>query len=220
MKLGPLYIPKQILILLLLAVILNLARVAIFDSLYFIYLLWNIFLAILPFIASSLLLNYFNNKRLTKITFTIGFVAWLLLLPNAPYIVTDMIHLGRGRSAILLYDTFLLFSSAWAGLLLGIYSISHIEKIIKSKYSSKVTSILVGFIILLTSFGVYLGRFLRFNSWDVISDTSFLFKNLWSVVSNPNEYIDAYLFTGLTFLFIFVSYRAWKYTQIEPKSNI
>ncbi len=213
MNFNKTYFPKQIIILLILVVVLSVIRITVFHSSQFIYLLWNIFLAILPFIISSILLWYFNNKKLTKAIFVIGGIIWLLLLPNAPYIVTDMMHLGRGRIVIPLYDTFLLFSSAWVGLLLGMYSLSQIEKIIRSKYTTIVTFFIIAGIILLTSFGMYLGRFLRFNSWDVFSNPSILFKNIWVIFSEPFNYIDAYLFTGFSFIFIYVSYIAWKHRQ-------
>ncbi len=215
MNFNKIYFPRQIIILLILAVVLNLIRITMFNSTQFIYLLWNIFLATLPFIISSVLLWYFNNKKLTKAIFIIGGIIWLLLLPNAPYIVTDMMHLGRGRIVIPLYDTFLLFSSAWVGLLLGMYSLSQIEKIIRSKYTMIVTSFIIAGIILLTSFGMYLGRFLRFNSWDIFSNPSLFFENIFLIFSRPFDHVDAYLFTGLTFIFIYISYRAWKYSQID-----
>ncbi|MDE2030757.1 MAG: DUF1361 domain-containing protein [Patescibacteria group bacterium] len=219
MDIKHIYFPKQILILLLLAVILNIGRVLIFHSNYFIYLIWNIFLAVIPFILSSVLLWYANNKKLNKTLLIIGGVFWLLLIPNAPYIITDIIHLNHNHIPSLLYDTFLVFSSAWVGLLLGMYSISHIEKIIHIKYNNKTTSLIIAFIMLTTSFGMYLGRFMRFNSWDIFSNTSYFFTNIFRIILKPYNYVDAYLYTLLFFVFIYVSYKAWKYSLIEQKSN-
>lgn len=211
-------IPKQILLLLLLVVVLNLTRFIVFQSTYYIYLFWNIFLAVIPFIISSFLLLYTENNKLTKIlSITLG-ILWLLTLPNAPYIVTDLIHLGRNHNAPLLYDTFLIFSAAWVGMILFMYSLSHIEKILRSKYSEKMTSIAVVSITFLTSFGMYLGRFMRFNSWDVFSDASLIFTNISNIVTKPNQYMDAYFFTGLSFVFLYISYRAWKYSEANRES--
>ena len=220
MIINKFFIPRQILIILLLAVALNIIRFFMFESRYFIYLLWNIFLAIIPFIVSSILLWYALKKRLTSGVFIIGGIIWILFLPNAPYLVTDIIHLGRNYSAPLLYDTFLVFTSAWVGLLLGLYSLSHIDKIIRLKYSNRTASIILALIILVTSFGMYLGRFLRFNSWDVISNPSLLFSNIHNILSKPSGYADAYIFSGLSFLFLYVSYIAWKSTKTESKDNI
>jgi uncharacterized membrane protein len=205
-------IPKQIIILLILAVLLNLGRISIFHSTYFIYLLWNIFLAILPFVISYILLWSVYKQKLTKPFFIITGIFWLLLIPNAPYIVTDLIHMGRGRGIPLLYDTFLIFSSAWVGLLLGMHSIFHIEKIIKIYYGKRIASIKIPIIIGLISIGVYIGRYLRFNSWDIFVDHSF-FGDTISNLSQPVHLNEAIIFILSCFVFLYLSYRAWKYTQ-------
>ncbi len=215
MRINKIIIPKQILTLLVLSVVLIIARVIVFHSGYFTYLLWNIFLASLPFMISSVLLLYSEDQTLDKVLLIIGCFFWLLFLPNAPYIVTDMIHLNRSHSAPLIYDTFLLFSSAWVGLLLGFYSLSHIEKIIRRTSSLKKTALSMGGIILLTSFGMYLGRFLRFNSWDVFSSPILFLKIVWNILSHPTFYGDAYTFTGIGFIFLYVSYQGWKYAELK-----
>jgi uncharacterized membrane protein len=211
-------IPKQILLLLLLTIVLNLTRFIVFQSTYYIYLFWNIFLAIIPFIISSFLLHYTEKNKLKQSLLIAGGILWLLTLPNAPYIVTDLIHLGRNHNAPLLYDTFLIFSAAWVGMILFMYSLSHVEKILRYKYSEKITSLAIVAITFLTSFGMYLGRFMRFNSWDVFSDASLIFTNVSNIVTKPNQYMDAYLFTGISFVFIYTSYRAWKYSEVNRAS--
>ncbi len=202
-------VPRDIRLLLLLAVILNLARILLFHSTYFIYLLWNIFLALLPFLVSSIMLWQNNKGKLSKIFFAPSSLIWLLLLPNAPYIVTDLIHIGRGHGAPILYDTFLLFSSAWLGLILFAYSLSHIEKIILEKYGKFIASIKIPSIILLVSIGIYIGRYLRFNSWDIFTDPSF-FGNTWMNLSHPIHFKEACLFILPCSFFLYISYRAWK----------
>jgi uncharacterized membrane protein len=207
-------IPRTILILLCLSVILNLARIAIFHSISLIYLLWNIFLAILPFIASSVLLFYHRNGKLISWAGIIGGLIWLLLFPNAPYIVTDLIHMSRGNSILVLYDTVVLFASAWTGLIIGMYSLAHIDEIIGTRYSKKAAHIAVPFIMLFTSFGMYLGRFLRFNSWDVFINPISFGRNVWDVFYQPTQYVSAYIFTLVFFFFLYMSYGAWKHGNL------
>lgn len=204
-----LYIPKEIWIIFFLAIGLNIARMLVFNSTYFIYLLWNIFLAILPFIVSALLSWQENLGKLSKVVFILGSLVWLLLLPNAPYIVTDFIHLGKGHGAPVLYDAFLLFSSAWLGLLLFMYSLRDIEKIIRAKYGKLIATIKVPSIILLVSIGIYIGRYLRFNSWDVFTDPSF-FGNTWQTLTHPIHFGEACIFILPCFFFLYVFYIAWK----------
>lgn len=208
-------IPKSILILIILAVVLNVFRVFLFDKFSFIYLLWNIFLAFIPFAISSILLYFESNHKLKKSLFFIGGILWLLFIPNAPYIVTDLIHLGEVRAVPVLFDSFLLFSSAWVGLLLGMYSIYHIEQILKMKYSQKITSTIIVIIMLFISFGIYLGRFLRFNSWDIFERPLSFINGVGEIFSHSNNYTEASLYTALFLFFIIMSYNAWRITQIK-----
>lgn len=202
------YIPKDIMYVFVIAAVLIIARITLFKSIYFVYLFWNIFLAILPFVLSSILLYYENKHKLSKTIFICLSIVWLLLLPNAPYIVTDLIHMNRMRGAVALYDTFLLFSSAWLGLLIFMYSLNHIEKIIVKKYGELIAKIKVPSIILLTSLGIYIGRDLRFNSWDIFNPS--LFEDVWSRVTHPVHFSEVCLFVIPCFFFLYLGYFAWK----------
>lgn len=216
MNIFKINVPKQIVLLLILAVSLNILRMIIFGSFSLIYILWNIFLAILPFLISSLLLKQAKEVRLSKGVFIIGIIFWVLLLPNAPYLVTDLIHIGVVHNVPALYDSILLFSSAWVGMLLWMHSLFHIEQIFRMKYSILKVKIIIAIIIFLTSFGVYLGRFLRFNSWDIFVNHFSVLKSVWGILSQSALHIEAYLYTALFFFFIYLSYGAWKHTQIKP----
>ena len=193
--LNKISIPKSIIPLIAFAFALNILRVILFGKFSFTYILWNILLAIVPFLISSILLYYSALHKLSQTFFVLGGIVWLIFLPNAPYIVTDLIHLGEVHSVPILYDSVLLFTSAWVGLLLSLHSIEHMEKILLSKYSKKLTDFIILIVILFTSFGVYLGRFLRFNSWDI-----------WKIFTQSNNYVNVYFYTLLFFFFIYVSY--------------
>lgn len=217
MNKNKIIIPKSILLLIILAVVLNILRVVLFDKFSLIYILWNIFLASIPFLISSILLWFANNDKLKKSLFIVGGILWLLFIPNAPYIVTDLIHIGEIRAVPALYDSFLLFSSAWVGLLLGLYSIHHIEQILRRKYSQKVAYITLSVIMLFISFGVYVGRFLRFNSWDIFENPLSFINGVGEVFSNRSNSIEALLYTGLFLFFIVMSYNSWRTTQTQTR---
>lgn len=208
-------IPRSIIPLTILAVVFNILRVIIWGKFSFIYILWNIFLAFIPFIISSLLLSYSKRDKFNKAIFVLGIFLWLLFIPNAPYIITDFIHLGEIRAVPIIFDTFLLFSSASLGLILGFHSLFHIEQIIKMKYSPKITSAMIGGIIFLISFGIYLGRFLRFNSWDVFINHTSLIKNIWKIFSESSVRVEVCLYTLLFFFFLVLFYKSWKYSNIK-----
>lgn len=205
------FIPKQILILLALSVVLNLVRIVLFGNSKLIYLLWNIFLATLPFVLSAVLLHFNSKKRLSNFLFVGGSIVWLILLPNAPYIVTDLIHIGYGPASQIFYNAVLLFSCALTGLALGLYSISHMHKVFESRFNKNTTSTLVIIVMFLSSFGVAIGRFLRFNSWDILVNVNTLLKSISNVFIHPQLYVHVYIITGTFFFFLFMTYSAWNY---------
>lgn len=206
-------ISRQILALTAFITILVLVFTIWTDSSYFVYLIWNIFLAFLPFFISSLLLLYKSSGNTNHIIFVVGLFFWLILFPNAPYVVTDIIHLGENMIVPIWFDIILLFSSAWVGLYLGIQSLYHIEQLFLSWYGKRKTNILVLVLIFLSSFGIYLGRFLRWNSWDIIAKPDILFKDIFNIISHPLIYPEAYITTILFFIFITGSYNIWKYLR-------
>jgi uncharacterized membrane protein len=213
MKIWKIKIPKSIIILTIFAIVLNIFRVIIWSKFSFLFILWNIFLAFIPFVISSLLLSFFKENKLNKIFFVTGTILWVLFIPNAPYIITDFIHLGETRSVPVLFDIFLLFSSASVGLILFFYSLSHIEQIIKVKYKKNITYTIIGIILIIISFGLYLGRFLRFNSWDIFINHISLVKNIWKIISQVAGHVEVYLYIALFFIFLLLSYSAWKYSN-------
>jgi uncharacterized membrane protein len=208
-------IPKSIIYFLILAGMLNILRVLIFGNITFLYLFWNILLAFIPFFISSILVLQTNKNNIIKPFFIIGFTIWFIFLPNAPYVVTDFIHLGRIHGVPVIYDTFVLFSSSYVSLLFGLYSLAHMEKIFLLKFSKKITNIIIIITILFTSFGIYLGRFLRFNSWDLFTSHNSIISSVLRIFTEPNSYISVCSYTLLFFFFIYISYISFKNTGIK-----
>lgn len=211
MNISKINIPKSIIPLLIFAVTLNILRIVIWGKYSFIYILWNIFLAFVPFLISSILLKCNEANKLNKTFFIISVFLWFLFIPNAHYIITDLIHLGEVKYAPVIYDTFLLFSSALVGLLFGLYSLSHMEQIIEDRFSKKVASISMLVIFLLIGFGIYIGRFMRFNSWDFLSNYMSILNSFYEIFSNKALYIEVFIYTILFASFVYASYKSWKY---------
>lgn len=203
------FFPKQIVLILSLAVLLELARYLVFGSTYYLFLLWNLFLAVLPFLISRTLYIFNEKQKLKNSAFIIISLFWLLLVPNAPYIVTDLIHLSHRHGAPLIYDSFLIFTFAWLGLLLFFYSLRDIEQIITSKYGNKIAMIKTPLIILLSSVGIYMGRYLRFNSWDIFVDHSLIGDTI-DKLSQSTSQKEAVIFICLSFVFLLFFYKAFK----------
>ena len=130
------------------------------------FLVWNLALAWIPFVLA--LAAYVSaRRRKNAATVALG-VLWLLFFPNAPYLLTDFIHLQQSQTTPLWFDALMLASFAWTGLLLGFGSLYLMQMIWQRAVGSVWSWLGVIGALGLASFGVYLGRFLRFNSWDAL----------------------------------------------------
>jgi uncharacterized membrane protein len=156
------------------------ARVVYTGERMFAFMLWNLFLAILPYMLSRFIVH--KKEKGMNIFFL---VAWLLLLPNAFYIITDLFHLKERIPMPLWFDLALIFSCAWNGLLLGVASLKHIESVLDQRFHAGAVRVILHGILLLNAFGIYLGRYLRFNSWDVLTDPFSLIFSMLDLLIHP-----------------------------------
>jgi uncharacterized membrane protein len=127
---------------------------------------WNLVLAWLPFGLS--LVVYARPRSGSSRPALVALAAlWLLFFPNAPYIVTDLKHIGTSSGIPVLYDVLLLSAAAWAGLLLGLISLFLMHAVARRLLGVVSAWALVVCVLTASSFGIYLGRVQRWNSWDV-----------------------------------------------------
>jgi len=136
-------------------------------SFYYRFLLGNLFLAAIPLFLSSGL-RVADRLKLNWVMMICLFCLWLLFLPNAPYILTDILHLPRANEAPMWYDLALLLSCSGTGLLMGYLSLIDVQAIVAKRFSTVVGWLFALTSLVLSGFALYLGRFLRWNSWDVI----------------------------------------------------
>jgi uncharacterized membrane protein len=132
---------------------------------YYRFLIWNLILAWVPLVLA--MGAYGRARRRVDLTVAVLLVPWLLFFPNAPYLLTDFIHLGEGP-APLWYDALMLSAFAWTGLLLGFASLYLVQMILRRAFGTVVAWLGVVMALSLGSIGVYVGRFIRFNSWDAL----------------------------------------------------
>src|ERR1041384_4874300 len=127
---------------------------------YYLFLVGNLFLASVPLFFSTAL-RIATHWRLHWTIRLAVFSLWLLFLPNAPYILTDILHLTRASHAPAWYDLALLLSCAGTGLLVGYLSLADVQGIVARKFSTVVGWIFALVSLVLSGFAIYLGRFLR-----------------------------------------------------------
>jgi uncharacterized membrane protein len=133
------------------------------------YLVWNLFLAWVPFVLAMLFYDGQRRGMRTPSLAVLG-ALWLVFFPNAPYIVTDFVHLGRDPLSPLWFDGVTIGAFAATGLLLGLGSLYLVQSAVRRELGWLV----VGASLVLGSIGVYLGRFVRLNSWDFFTNPHYV----------------------------------------------
>jgi uncharacterized membrane protein len=151
---------------------------------FFLFLVWNLFLAYIPYAISSVLFRRIDWIESTPKFILIG-LAWLLFIPNSFYIITDLVHLEHRYVVPFWYDLMLILSFVWNGILLGILSVRQMEKIVFAKWNLKTELYFIYPVMFLNAFGVYIGRYLRFNSWDVITNPFQLISDIVYLFVHP-----------------------------------
>jgi uncharacterized membrane protein len=173
------------------------------------YLIWNLFLAWIPFTLAVVIYDRWRRRR-GGLAIAVLAVLWLLFFPNAPYIATDFVHLESGGAVPFWYDAVTIGAFAWVGLLLGFASLYLMQSVVRQWRGALAGWIFAVVAIALGSLGIYLGRFLRLNSWDVLEDPTVLPRILHTAASDPFAYQEAVavtvLFTAALTLAYFLLY--------------
>ena len=204
-------------------ILLVLARVTYTDSLRHSGLIWNLFLAWIPFI-----LAYFAHaiswRRGWLLYIIIVFTAflWLIFFPNAPYMLTDLQDLARagGVGAPLWYDVIIVGWCSWTGMLLGVISLYLMQDIIFRTVGRWAGWIFVFLISAASSFGMYVGRFVRLNSWDILQRPGETAMEILGLVIDPSMRLAAFIILyTVFFLFIFVLLYSFSHMLVEQSTR-
>lgn len=199
----------------LLSVLLILMRAINAGNFRYYFLLWNLVLAAVPLFFAWRLKLYLKKDIWSAPFSLILTFLWLGFLPNSFYIVSDLIHLHSTGEVSLLYDVAMFFSHIFNAYVLGFMSvyIVHVELIkrIKSVNASRV----IAAVFLLCGFAIYLGRYLRWNTWDLIISPFGLLFDVSERLLNPSEYPQS-LVTTLVFsvLLSVMYYVIWNFVQV------
>lgn len=190
----------------LVSIFLLVARIVSSDSTRYVFLLWNLVLAALP-----LLIGIWLVDRVRKF----GWLAWqqivltilfLVFLPNSFYLVTDFVHLRLTSEATIIYDVVLLSSFMFSGLVLGYTSVFLVHRELKKRVDERSALIVAGGLFLAVSFAIYLGRFSRWNTWDVLFEPTGLLFDVSDRFVNPGVHTDTYITTSIIFILLFGLY--------------
>ena len=170
-------------------------RISYANNIRYAFLLWNLFLAWIPFQLSITLTESANRNRWYSYLLLLS---WLLFFPNALYIITDLIHLDESKGDVpVWYDAILLFTCSVTGLIMAFVSLYQVENFLKKNISPRHTGKLVMAAIFLGSFGVYVGRFLRWNSWNIVTKPQTMLVDISSHLLLPFQHYKTWVVTLL-----------------------
>ncbi|HWB27422.1 MAG TPA: DUF1361 domain-containing protein [Chitinophagaceae bacterium] len=184
------------------------ARVVYTGSYSYMFYPWNLFLAIVPVCFSRALRrsSRINGKAILLVT------GWLVFFPNAPYIITDIFHFTKRSEAPQWYDLLLVLSAAWSGLMAGFISLGYVERFL-SKYCPVRWRFLLAWLFLFAaSTGIYLGRYLRMNSWNVVTKPVRLAHAGLAFAFKPFNHAGAWAFCIACSIFLLLIYYSLKKT--------
>lgn len=180
---------------------------------------WNLVLAWLPMLCSLAAYNLFKRRSRLSWLIVLGCAAvWLLFFPNAPYLLTDIAHLAPRPDVPFWYDLLLVLAFALTGALLGLVSLFLMQMLVSRALGPLFSWVFALGVVGLSGFGIYLGRFLRWNSWDLFLNPAQLLGDVLYTLRHPLEHWRSFAFSGLfslVFLSAYLTFAALAHWQWE-----
>ncbi|MFZ5442239.1 MAG: DUF1361 domain-containing protein [Myxococcota bacterium] len=165
----------------------------------FVFLWWNLLLAWIPWVLAVTLATV-----RARLAFWPLLAAWLAFFPNAPYLLTDLVHLKARAPVPLWFDVLFLSAFAWAGCVAGWDSLRRVHAALEVRVGAAKAAGLVTLSVLLSGLGVFLGRFERLNSWDVVTEPGQVATTMADSLLEPRALLYSLAFScfvGLGYLF-------------------
>jgi uncharacterized membrane protein len=186
---------KLLMAMTLMCVGLSLLRCFLAGNKVFLFFNWNLFLAIIPWLATTLIAIYpkYQSNRLVLAALLL---LWAVFFPNSPYILTDLFHLKIRLKIPIWFDLIEIVAFAWTGLVFGFVSLLDIEQLLLKYWNPKLTNSALTILLFISSYGVYMGRYLRWNSWDLIRSPFSIFVQIEDRITDPLSHLGTW---GMTF---------------------
>lgn len=196
-------------------------RAVISRTFRFDFIFGNLALAWLGLIFGWLLVQQLTKTRWLSWQNLGLSILWLMFLPNTWYVLTDFLHVHPTGEVSELYDIVLISILVICGFALGFASLYLVHQEFRKRFSEQRSTLLVAGVIFVSSFSIYLGRVLRWNSWDVITNPSGVILNVSDRIIDPLGHQRAFNITGLFFVLICSVYFALWYIlrSDKPRAN-
>ena len=190
-------------------------RVSYSGNSYYEALVWNLLLAWIPFALAVYVYDGRRRGERGPLLWAAS-ALWLLFFPNAPYIVTDFKWLRDWTGAPIWYDVVLVAAAAWCGLMLGFISLYLMQAVVRRSIGAVKAWLFVLGVLAVSSFGIYLGRFQRWNSWDVFTRPGVLAHNVWPHLARPYDHPKTVAVTALFTAFLAMTYLVfYSFAEVE-----
>lgn len=184
-------------------------------KIYYVFLLRNLDLAWIPFLIALVTYSLKLPHKIFCYILPFSCLIWLIFFPNAPYLVTDFLHLRLfNGSPKIWFDVVLVIWFAFTGLFLGFTSLFLMHRVVQREFGTLFGWALVTIAVPLSSVGIYIGRYLRFNSWDVLQHPTGLVNSL---INQPRNANSAPI---LTFVFLHTLFFIFIYTFLYVFGNL
>ena len=167
------------------------------------YLPWNLLLAWLALVISLWLERVLRSSLWSGWYALVVTALWLAFLPNTFYMISDFVHIQEAGDVDLLYDVVLFSSFIFNGVVLGFLSLGIVHWQLLRRIGHQVSMVVIGIVLLLCSFAIYIGRELRWSTWDIITNPSSLLFDVSDRVLNPHEH--PHTFTTTISFFVLLS---------------
>lgn len=218
---SPHRLVASLVVMSLTGVLLLFIRIASSDSTRYSFLIWNLFLAVIAPLLAWWLVDRLKKQRWLQPKQILLTIAWLLFLPNSFYLLTDFVHLRETFEASLLYDIVMISSFAISGLIFGYLSIFLVHKALIKRLGQKTSWQIISLVFIACSFAIYLGRFTRWNTWDILLKPAGLLFDVSDRVVNPIAHAETYQITLIFFVLLtsiyWVVWEVVRYTKTTGK---
>lgn len=188
-------------------------RILYTKSLHFVFLIWNLFLAWVPYLVSL----FFSSVSLSSKKQGLALLfLWLLFVPNAFYIVTDFIHLRMHSNTPMWFDAVFLFACSFVGVVLGFVSLNRAMLLLEKLFTANIVRYILPPLLLVIGYGIYLGRFQRWNSWDIVHNPLALATSIADDIIFPFRNMRVW---GISAVFALMVGAVYKLLKKLPTGN-
>ena len=192
-------------------------RIVWTGNITYLFLVWNLFLAWVPLLLALRVSEHHGAGVCSGWKLLALGAMWLCFFPNAPYIFTDFIHLNTWFRGHYWFDLTLILLIAFTGFMLGFVSLYLMQSVVAERFGRRASWWFILAVAALSGFGIYLGRFLRWNSWDVVLHPMGLSRDIGRLAAHPLANARPLVFQAMFAIFLFLGYvMLYALTHLQP----